>query len=112
MFGVGVYCFEGIGMVMPIEEAMANRERFPPILSLVMIIYTTLCVLSGALGYMAFGDDTEVVFSLFSLSLFLCLSVFRGFNTKQQPTLAIDYWFVCFDFSTERPAVSLYFKVQ
>ncbi|CAN0096532.1 unnamed protein product [Pylaiella littoralis] len=64
VFGVGVYCFEGIGMVMPIEEAMANRERFPPILSLVMIIYTTLCVLSGALGYMAFGDDTEDIILL------------------------------------------------
>lgn len=60
VFGVGVYCFEGMGMVIPIEDAMTNRENFTPILSVVMVIYTTLCVLSGGLGYMAFGDETEV----------------------------------------------------
>jgi len=47
-------------MVIPIEEAMANRQNFTPILSVVMVIYTVLCVLSGGLGYMAFGDETEV----------------------------------------------------
>ena len=47
-------------MVIPIEEAMVNRENFTPILSVVMVIYTTLCVLSGGLGYLAFGDATEV----------------------------------------------------
>lgn len=60
VFGVGVYCFEGMGMVLPIEDAMINRGSFTPILSMVMVIYTALCVLSGVLGYMAFGDDTEV----------------------------------------------------
>ncbi len=60
VFGVGVYCFEGMGMVIPIEEAMSNRQNFTPILSLVMVIYTILCVLSGGLGYLAFGDETEV----------------------------------------------------
>lgn len=60
VFGVGVYCFEGMGMVIPIEDAMTNRENFTPILSVVMVIYTTLCILSGGLGYLAFGDETEV----------------------------------------------------
>lgn len=60
VFGVGVYCFEGMGMVIPVEDAMLNRENFSRILSLVMVIYTTLCVLSGGLGYMAFGNATEV----------------------------------------------------
>eukprot|EP00904_Undaria_pinnatifida_P005533 jgi/Undpi1/2109/HiC_scaffold_12.g05495.m1 len=59
VFGVGVYCFEGMGMVIPVEESMIKRENFTPILSMVMIIYTTLCVLSGALGYLAFGNETE-----------------------------------------------------
>ncbi|CAM9293469.1 unnamed protein product [Ectocarpus sp. 6 AP-2014] len=64
VFGVGVYCFEGIGMAIPIEDAMVNRERFTPILSWVMVIYTVLCVLSGGLGYMAFGDETEDIILL------------------------------------------------
>lgn len=55
-----MYCFEGMGMVIPIEDAMIKRENFTPILSVVMVIYTALCVLSGALGYLAFGDATEV----------------------------------------------------
>lgn len=65
-----MYCFEGMGMVIPIEDAMTNREKFTPILSVVMVIYTTLCVLSGGLGYMAFGDATQVVFC--SVAVLLC----------------------------------------
>ncbi|CAM9226440.1 unnamed protein product [Discosporangium mesarthrocarpum] len=48
-----------MGMVLPIESSMHNRGHFMPILVLVMIIYTTLCVCSGILGYLAFGDRTE-----------------------------------------------------
>ncbi|CAN0104867.1 unnamed protein product [Ectocarpus sp. 12 AP-2014] len=51
-------------MAIPIEDAMVNRERFTPILSWVMVIYTVLCVLSGGLGYMAFGDETEDIILL------------------------------------------------
>ncbi|CAM9590751.1 unnamed protein product, partial [Hapterophycus canaliculatus] len=64
VFGVGVYCFEGMGMVIPIEEAMINPHHFTRIMSVVMVIYTTLCVLSGGLGYMAFGDETEDIILL------------------------------------------------
>lgn len=60
VFGVAVYCFEGTGMIIPVEDAMLNRENFTPILSVVMLIYTSLCVVSGGLGYLAFGDATEV----------------------------------------------------
>eukprot|EP00903_Cladosiphon_okamuranus_P016605 g15318.t1 len=64
VFGVGVYCFEGMGMVIPIEDAMINREKFAPILSVVMVIYTSLCILSGGLGYLAFGDETRDIILL------------------------------------------------
>lgn len=60
VFGVGVYCFEGTGMVIPIEDSMMHKNSFTPILCVVMMIYTGLCVVSGTLGYLAFGEATEV----------------------------------------------------
>ncbi|CAM9161192.1 unnamed protein product [Ascophyllum nodosum] len=64
VFGVAVYCFEGTGMIIPVEDAMLNRDNFTRILSVVMLIYTTLCVISGGLGYLAFGDVTEDIILL------------------------------------------------
>lgn len=58
-------------MVIPIEDAMIKRDNFTPILSVVMVIYTTLCILSGGLGYMAFGDATEVM-----RYIFVCFSLY------------------------------------
>lgn len=51
-------------MILPIESAMINTKKFTPILSFVMFIFTGLCIMSGALGYMAFGDDTKVTIAI------------------------------------------------
>lgn len=53
-----------MGMILPIESAMVSREKFTPILSIVMFIFTGLCALSGALGYMAYGDNTQVMVAI------------------------------------------------
>ena len=36
-FASVVYCFEGIGIILPIEDSMRNRQRFPHILVYAMI---------------------------------------------------------------------------
>ena len=60
-FGLAVSAFEGIGLVLPVEASMAQPERFPSVLRNLMIGFTTLYVIIGALGYMAFGDDTHSI---------------------------------------------------
>lgn len=61
VFGVAMFCYEGIGVVLPLEGAMANSEKFTPVLFLVMAIVTMLFITSGTLGYLAFGDTTQVM---------------------------------------------------
>jgi proton-coupled amino acid transporter len=56
-----VFSFEGIGLVIPIAESMAEPERFPRALSGVMIGVMILFTGSGALAYSAFGSDIQTV---------------------------------------------------
>ncbi|CEM39819.1 unnamed protein product [Vitrella brassicaformis CCMP3155] len=60
-FGVGLYCFEGIGMVLPIENSMKDKQHFKKLWSLNMLLVTTLFISFGLLGYCAFGSDTDEI---------------------------------------------------
>ncbi|KAI8637573.1 transmembrane amino acid transporter protein-domain-containing protein [Parasitella parasitica] len=59
--GTAVYSFEGIGLIIPIRDSMENPEKFPAVLTTVMILVaSTLCSI-GALGYVAFGENVKTV---------------------------------------------------
>lgn len=45
--GVSVYCFEGIGMILPMESAMKDRSKFPALL------FGTVWLISGI--FITFG---------------------------------------------------------
>ena len=55
-FGVAIYCYEGIGMVLPLENAMRNKHHFQPILAANMLLVTFLFISFGLCGYLAFGQ--------------------------------------------------------
>lgn len=57
--GVAVYCYEGIGLVLPLEASMEEREAFPWVLKSSMFAVTALFTSFGVVGYMAYGDNTE-----------------------------------------------------
>jgi proton-coupled amino acid transporter len=59
-----VFTFEGIGLIIPITEAMKEPEKFPKVLTGVMIGITILFTSAGALSYAAFGSKTETVILL------------------------------------------------
>ncbi|KAG0298849.1 neutral amino acid transporter [Dissophora globulifera] len=59
--GTAVFTFEGIGLVIPITESMKEPEKFPKVLTGVMIGITVLFTSLGALSYAAFGSKTETV---------------------------------------------------
>ncbi|CAO3597803.1 unnamed protein product [Absidia cylindrospora] len=59
--GTAVYSFEGIGLIIPIRDAMEKPEKFPMVLTGVMcMVAGTLCLV-GTLGYVAFGSDVATV---------------------------------------------------
>eukprot|EP00730_Choanoeca_flexa_P019083 TRINITY_DN9306_c0_g1_i4.p1 TRINITY_DN9306_c0_g1~~TRINITY_DN9306_c0_g1_i4.p1 ORF type:complete len:307 (+),score=35.92 TRINITY_DN9306_c0_g1_i4:210-1130(+) len=55
--GVCVYCFEGAGMVLALENSVPKNRRaeFPYLFTLALSIITSLYVFFGGLGYASFG---------------------------------------------------------
>lgn len=59
--GTAIFTFEGIGLIIPIHEAMKQPQKFPYVLAGVMIGITVIFVSMGALSYAAYGSDVKTV---------------------------------------------------
>ncbi|RKF75613.1 Vacuolar amino acid transporter 3 [Golovinomyces cichoracearum] len=59
--GTAVFTFEGIGLIIPIQESMKNTQKFPAVLAGVLIIITAIFLSVGAISYAAFGSKTQTV---------------------------------------------------
>ena len=57
--GVVVYSFEGIGMCLPLESEMKEKNKYGKVLVLTMAFIALLYGSFGALGYFAFGEETQ-----------------------------------------------------
>ncbi|KAL7682884.1 putative amino acid transporter, transmembrane domain-containing protein [Plasmopara halstedii] len=64
--GVAVYCFEGIGLVLPIYDSMDDqiKHKFPVILSWCVVSILVICILFASTVYAAFGRNTQSVVTL------------------------------------------------
>jgi solute carrier family 36 (proton-coupled amino acid transporter) len=59
--GTAIFTFEGVGLIIPIQESMKKPKDFPGVLALVMVIITILFTSMGALSYAAYGSATQTV---------------------------------------------------
>lgn len=59
--GTAIFTFEGIGLIIPIQESMKHPTRFPRVLAGVMVAITIVFISMGALSYAAYGSKTRTV---------------------------------------------------
>jgi proton-coupled amino acid transporter len=59
--GTAIFTFEGIGLIIPIQESMKEPNKFPVVLGAVMVIITVVFTSMGALSYAAYGSKTKTV---------------------------------------------------
>ncbi|KAG0742559.1 hypothetical protein G6F16_008421 [Rhizopus arrhizus] len=62
--GTAVFTYEGVGLVIPITESMAEPEKFPKVLSGTMVFITSLFLSVGFISYLAFGSQVQTVILL------------------------------------------------
>ncbi|KAG5894413.1 hypothetical protein JTB14_033158 [Gonioctena quinquepunctata] len=61
-FGTALFAFEGIGLVIPLQNEMKSPKNFKRpcgVLNVGMTIVTSLYVIVGFLAYLKFGDDIK-----------------------------------------------------
>ncbi|KAL6059620.1 Proton-coupled amino acid transporter 1 [Balamuthia mandrillaris] len=58
-FGMAVYAFEGIGVVLPAETSMKQPRKFPMVLTWVVVVSTINYIMFGLLCYLGFGHSTD-----------------------------------------------------
>ncbi|PWY93627.1 amino acid transporter [Aspergillus sclerotioniger CBS 115572] len=59
--GTAIFTYEGIGLIIPIQESMKHPQKFPGVLAMVMVIITIVFLGAGAFSYAAYGSATKTV---------------------------------------------------
>ncbi|GAV52410.1 hypothetical protein ZYGR_0AG04010 [Zygosaccharomyces rouxii] len=62
--GTAIFAFEGIGLVIPVQDSMQHPEKFPLVLGMVIITSTVLFITIGSIGYLAYGSKIKTVILL------------------------------------------------
>ncbi|KPI43411.1 Vacuolar amino acid transporter 3 [Cyphellophora attinorum] len=58
--GAAIFTFEGIGLILPIQNSMAQPEKFEGLLYIIMTLITLIFGSVGILCYMTFGSLTKI----------------------------------------------------
>lgn len=59
--GTAVFAYEGIGLLIPIQESMAQPELFDRLLLVVIVITTVVFTTLPSLAYLAYGETVKTV---------------------------------------------------
>ncbi|KAL2833462.1 transmembrane amino acid transporter protein-domain-containing protein [Aspergillus cavernicola] len=59
--GTAIFTYEGVGLIIPIQESMKRPQQFTGVLAGVMILITIIFLSAGAVSYAAYGSATKTV---------------------------------------------------
>lgn len=62
--GVAIFAFEGIGLIIPIQESMIYTNHFPKVLFKVIMTISGIFIFIGSFGYVTFGKNIKTVILL------------------------------------------------
>ncbi|EMG49528.1 AVT4 Vacuolar amino acid transporter 4 [Candida maltosa Xu316] len=62
--GTAIFAFEGIGLIIPIQESMIYPNNFPKVLGQVIFSIAVIMIIVGSLGYLTFGERVQTVILL------------------------------------------------
>jgi len=101
-FSVAIYCFEGAGMILSLEDSLADEVKlaFKSYLGRTITGITILYITFGVAGYLSYGDETLDIITLnlpndggFNFSIlvksFLCISLFFTYPMMLFPVFSI-----------------------
>ncbi|XP_058738930.1 amino acid transporter ANT1 isoform X2 [Vicia villosa] len=91
--GMAVFCFEGFGMTLALENSMKDKSKFPKLLAQTFSGITLVYILFGLCGYMAFGEETKDIVTLnlprnwssLTVQVGLCLGLMFTFPIMLHP---------------------------
>lgn len=113
-FGTAVYAYEGIGLVMPIENKMKRPQDFggySGVMNLGMVIVTCLYTATGFYGYLKYGEDAAGSITLnlppknwlyISVNLMFALSIFITYGLQFYVPIKITWPFFAKRLSSRR----------
>ncbi|XP_055941372.1 proton-coupled amino acid transporter 1-like isoform X2 [Argiope bruennichi] len=112
-FGTAMYAFEGIGVVLPLENAMATPEDFGGlngVLNTGMVVVACLYTAVGFYGYLKYGDDVRpsITFNLPSravselIRLMFALAIFLSYALQLYVPISIIWPYLKKKFNLER----------
>ena len=78
MLGMGIYAFEGIGVVLPCESSIKNPSLFNPTLLITLAVASFNYILFGVVPYLSFGRDTCDIITCIS-SFILSFSFYSNY---------------------------------
>lgn len=88
--GTAVFAYEGIGLLIPIQESMKEPEKFNKLLIIVMVIVTVVFTSLASLAYLSYGDDVKTVILMnfphnsLTITIQLCYSIAILLSTPLQ----------------------------
>lgn len=62
--GVAIFAFEGIGLIIPIQELMIHPHHFPKVLAQVIFTILAIMIFMGTIGYVTYGKNIHTVILL------------------------------------------------